>query len=146
MDWIDIASIVFVCVTMNHLGLITAIESVIKNRLPILNCPKCCTFWSVLLYGLTANHFEEILELLAISFLASYIAIWLELFEGFIDTLFLKLYGKIYNTSDNAPATNPDEDNSASTMPKLYQNYKKRGQTQGKIAFHSFFREVAENK
>ena len=26
MNWIDIASIVFVCVTMNHLGLIKAIE------------------------------------------------------------------------------------------------------------------------
>ena len=126
MEWIDIASIVFVCVTMNHLGLITAIESVIKNRLPILNCPKCCTFWSVLLYGLTANHFEEILELLAISFLASYIAIWLELFEGFIDTLFLKLYGKIYNTSDDAITSDSNGGNQASSMPELRQQSEKK--------------------
>lgn len=126
MDWIDIASIVFVCVTMNHLGLITAIESVIKNRLPILNCPKCCTFWSVLLYGLIANHFVEIHELLAISFLASYIAIWLELFEGFIDTLFLKLYGKIYNTSDNAITSDSNGGNQASSMPELRQQSEKK--------------------
>lgn len=101
MDWIDTASIVFVCVTMNHLGLVAAIEGVIKNRLPILNCPKCCTFWSVLLYGLATNHFEEILELLAVSLLASYIALWLELSEGYIDTLYLKLYGKITSENNN---------------------------------------------
>ena len=117
MDWIDIASIVFVCVTMNHLGLITAIESVIKNRLPILNCPKCCTFWSVLLYGLTANHFVEIHELLAISFLASYIALWLELFESLIDTLYLRLYEITSGYNHNEATTSPDDGDSASTMP-----------------------------
>jgi hypothetical protein len=119
MNWIDIASIVFVCVTMNHLGLITAIESVIKNRLPILNCPKCCTFWGVLLYGLAANHFEEILELLAISFLASYIALWLELFESLIDTLYLRLYEIASGYNHNEATTSPDDSDSASTLPKL---------------------------
>jgi len=40
--------------------------------------------------------------MLATSFLASYMAIWLELFEGYTDTLYAKLYDKIYSTADTA--------------------------------------------
>lgn len=129
MDWIDIASIVFICVTANHLGLIAAVTTAIKpgcSRLPIVSCPKCLTWWTTMVYGIVeltthdaTYHVVDFIRLLAVSFLASYIAIWLELFEGFIDTLYLKLYGKIYNTSDDAPATNPDKGYSASTLPKL---------------------------
>lgn len=118
MNWIDIAGIVFVCVTMNHLGLITAIEGVIKHQLPILNCPKCLTCWSVLAFMVITA--QDIITSLAVSFLASYSAIWLELFEGFIDTLYLKLYGKITSRdNDNEATTSPDGGNSASTLPKL---------------------------
>ena len=88
MEWIDIASIIFVCVTMN-----------------IINCPKCCTFWTtVLLYLWDVKSFCGMLSLLAISFLASYSAIWLELLEAYIDTLYMKLYEKICRTKDNTPA------------------------------------------
>ena len=117
IQWDDIAGIVCVCVTMNHLGLVKAIEDTWDRELPSINCVKCSTFWSVLIYTSFTAH--DVIASLAVSFLCSYIAIWLELFEGFIDTLYLKLYGKIYKTSDNAPATNPDKGNSASTLPKL---------------------------
>jgi hypothetical protein len=94
MNWIDIASIVFVCVTMNHLGLITAIEKHIGYEFPILDCVKCSSFWLTLIYvGMMSG---QPITTLAVSFLASYIAIWLELLEGYIDTLYLKIYGKIY--------------------------------------------------
>lgn len=122
MGWIDIASIVFVCVTMNHLGLISAVEGIVGFRIHILNCPKCASFWFSIVYAMGQMGFSIIPQIplvLAVSFLASYIALWLELLEGYIDTLYLKLYEKIYNTSDNAPATNPDKGNSASTLPKL---------------------------
>lgn len=117
MEWIDIAGIVFICVTMNHLGLIGAVEDVIHRKLWIVDCPKCSTFWGVLAY--TAITTQDIITSLAISFLSSYAALWLELLEGFVDTLYLNLYEQIYNTSYDAPATNPDNGNSASTMPKL---------------------------
>ena len=96
--WIDIASIVFVCVTANHLGLIKAIEEELERELPILNCCKCFTFWVTLPYTLivTRSPFTS----LAISFLCSYLAIWLELLEGYVDVLYNKLYGKIYPTDD----------------------------------------------
>ena len=95
MNWIDIASIVFVCVTMNHLGLVKAIEDAIDRELRIVNCPKCLSCWGVLAYTVITSC--ELIPSLAISFLASYIAIWLELFEGFIDKLYTKLYANLYD-------------------------------------------------
>lgn len=100
MNWMDIASIVFVCVTMNHLGLIEAIEDVIDHKLPILDCPKCSSYWGVLAFTLVTTH--DVISSLAISFLASYAAIWLELLEGIIDTLYTKIYDKVFTTTDTA--------------------------------------------
>jgi hypothetical protein len=112
--WIDIASIVFVCVTMNHLGLIKVIEKKTETELPIIDCPKCSTFWCALFYSVLSS--RQVLMPLAISFLASYTAIWLELLEGFIDTLYLKLYDKIYETAADAPAADPEQGYSTGTV------------------------------
>lgn len=120
MNWIDIASIVFVCVTANHLGLLKAIQTVTKcHELPIVSCPKCLTFWSVLVYELWSVGFSDIPYILAISFLSSYSAVWLELLEGYIDTLYLKLYDKIYTTPADTSAADPDESNSAGSVSEL---------------------------
>lgn len=113
--WIDIASIVFVCVTMNHLGLVKAIESVIGKELPILDCVKCSTMWCVLFYSFFAT--REVVTSLAISFLCSYLAIWFELVEGYIDTLYLRLYEKIIARGEDYTLTSDDfEDSADSTM------------------------------
>ena len=115
MEWIDIACIVFTCVTANHLGLVSAIEKAAKHSLKIVNCVKCSSFWFVLIYMLVTT-FDVILSL-AISFLATYSAIWLELLEGYVDTLYLKIYEKIYhNPSNDALATNADNGDTASTV------------------------------
>jgi len=117
MEWIDIACIVFVCVTVSHLGLVGAIEDMMGRNLPVINCPKCLTFWVTLAYGCdTIATNGTLIMVLAISFLCSYLAIWLELFEGYIDTLYLKLYGKICTTSDDTPATDTDGGNTTSTV------------------------------
>ena len=64
--------------------------------------------------------FSDIPLVLAVSFLASYIALWLELFEGYIDTLYLKFYGKITSEySHNETTAGANDGNSASTLPKL---------------------------
>ena len=114
MVWSDIAGIVLVCVTMNHLGLRSAVEGVIKCKLRIVNCPKCATFWSVLVYMAIVN--QDAITTLAVSLLASYAALWVELLEGFIDTIYLKLYGKI-TTADNDNAATADADNGNSASP-----------------------------
>ena len=114
--WIDIVSIVFVCVTMNHLGLIKAIEEKADCELHVLNCPKCSTMWCTLVYTEWVFGISDIPLMLAISFLASYSALWLELLEGYIDTLYLKLYDKIYNTSTDSVAADSESGNSAGSM------------------------------
>ena len=116
MEWSDIAGIVFTCVTMNHLGLIKAVEEATEYEFPILNCPKCSTMWLTLVYMLFASH--EVITSLAISFLCSYSAIWLELFEGFIDSLYTKLYEKIYqSTADHKTAAGSSSSDSAGSLP-----------------------------
>lgn len=120
MIWMDIVSIVFVCVTMNHLELIGKIEEIIGKSIPILNCPKCSSFWFTLAYMIGKIGSEEIPSIpmmLAISFLSSYAASWMELLEGYIDTLFLRFYGKITaNHQDDTVAPDADSGNSDSTM------------------------------
>ena len=110
MEWIDTACIIFACVTAIHLGLIGKIEEITGEfpllkkfiPLPIISCPKCFTFWVVLAYGLWAVGITDMPQVLAVSFLSSYAAIWLELFEGIIDKLYMKLYDKVYPTTNTA--------------------------------------------
>ena len=118
MIWTDIASIVFICVTMNHLGLIKAIEEHFEIELRGVNCVKCSTFWCVLIYTVLSS--RSLILPLAISFLCSYIALWLELFEGFIDYLYHRIYEKIYSESDNnTPSSVRDKGGTNSTMSEL---------------------------
>ena len=106
MVWIDVVCIVFTCVTMNHLGLIKAIEEKFNCELHILNCPKCSSMWCTLVYTAWMVGISDIPLVLATSFLASYSAIWLELLEGYIDILYLKFYDKIYPTDERSSVTN----------------------------------------
>ena len=114
IPWSDIAGIVFICVTANHLGLVKAIEDLIDRRLWIINCCKCCTYWSVLIYTVYATH--DIITSLAISFLCSYIALWLELLEGIIDYIYNKVYEKIYSDTDNEASADTYDGDSASPV------------------------------
>ena len=95
----DAGLIVLACVLANHLGLVSAIEQAVRFRLPILDCSKCCSFWCVLIYCITAR--MGVIHTLALSFLSALLAVWVELAFGYIDTLYIKIYGKIYG-EDNA--------------------------------------------
>ena len=111
MAWSDIAWIVVACTSANHLGLIAAVESLLHRRLPVVNCPKCLTCWSILAYGLATAPCltpQAVARLLAISLLCSYLAIWLELLMYAIDTLYNRIYVRIENISQEGR----DEDNS----------------------------------
>ena len=94
MDWLNVLMITFAVVAVNHLGLVAAIERTIKHRLPIVNCPKCMTFWTVLAYGLWDVGISDVPLTTAVALLAAWAAIWLELAMGFIDQLYLTLYNK----------------------------------------------------
>lgn len=109
MDWMDVAAVVFFCTTINHLGLVGSVIAVFwkkRQKLPIVSCPRCLSFWSVLVYGLSGDGMAAnpscLARLLAISILSAYIAIWLELLESIIDRLYDYIYGKIYSTADSS--------------------------------------------
>ena len=111
MNWSDVLMIVFSATAANHLGLVAAAESVIRHRLPVLNCPKCAAFWLVLIYGCSvccdsiAALPPAIPGILAAAFLSAWSAIWLDLLMGIIDKLYIKVYDTFYPTTDT-----PDTD------------------------------------
>lgn len=112
MDWTSLALILFSATAVNHLGLVAAVEKVVRHRLPVLNCPKCLTFWSVLAYGGLsgdgiAAHPSVLPWLVAAALACAYMAIWLELIMYAIDTLYNRIYGKIeyYDKEDGTGET-----------------------------------------
>lgn len=112
--WSDIAAIVFVATTINHLGLISAIESAIDRKLWIVDCPKCLSFWLSLFWLITSC---PPITALAVSLLASYSALWLELAEAYLDSLYLLLYEKIKSTGDdNQDPADANNGNPAGSM------------------------------
>ena len=106
MNWLDVLMIVFSATAANHLGLVAAAESVVRHRLPVMNCPKCAAFWLVLAYGCSvccdsiASIPPVIPEILAVAFLSAWSAIWLDLLMGIIDKLYIKVYDTFYPTTD----------------------------------------------
>ena len=111
----DIAGIVFTCTAANHLGLIRAVQMVTKcNRLPIVSCVKCFSFWTVLIYCLVGG--LSVITSLAISFLSAWSAIWLDLFMGIIDRLYIKVYDTIYPATGTADA---DATGARDTVPDV---------------------------
>lgn len=123
MDFLDIASIVFVCTAANHIGPIPDIEKLINRKLPIVGCIKCLTFWCVLIYCFVCFDrivaaIEETPLLLAISLLSAWSAIWLDLFMGIIDHLYIKVYDTLYPTADEADT---DKISADDTMPDVQE-------------------------
>ena len=107
MNWLDVLMIVFSATAANHLGLVAAAEGVVRHRLPVLNCPKCAAFWSVIVYGVAVANsslftLHSSLQILAAAFLSAWSAIWLDLIMGIIDHLYLKVYDSFYPTTNTA--------------------------------------------
>lgn len=96
--------VIFGCVAANHLGLVSAIEKKIGRTIPIIGCTKCLTFWISLVVCFPSHN---LVSTIAIAFLSSYAAIWLELAMGMLDNLYMYLYGTFCykGDTDNAVAT-----------------------------------------
>ncbi len=114
-----IALIVLSAVLANHLGLVEAIENIIKHKFSIVNCPKCCSFWCVLIYTIT--HHVPPINAVAISFLCAYLALWLELLCGVMDQFYRKIYESIYTTQAEYVADHPE-----STVSELQSKPKEK--------------------
>lgn len=102
MAWSDTVMLVLSCTLANHLGLVEAVEGVIRHKIPVLNCSKCASYWVVLVYSLFIG--RGLIESVAVSFLCAYAAVWLELLFGFIDTLYNRIYESLYpQETDDTP-------------------------------------------
>ena len=130
MTWSEVAFITFSCVAANHLGLVATAEGIIKRPLPIINCPKCFTFWSVLIYGLltlclsspgfavSIGFADALITTIAVSFLSSFLARWLHLLMAYTDHFYNKFYDTLFPTT-NTPSDGAQH--SDSPVPDMRQ-------------------------
>ena len=120
MNWLDVLMIVFSATAANHLGLVAAVEQVLHRPLPVINCPKCLSFWATLTYGCSvccdsiAALPSALPHLFSLSLLCAWLAVWLDLAMGIIDQLYLYIYGKIYPTAN---PTDPDAPSPSDSLP-----------------------------
>ena len=104
------AAMVMVCsILFISMGLSGEIQRVLGISLKILNCPKCLTYWTTLIVLLAEKH--PLLPSIALSFLASYSAMWLTLA---LDAATVK-YNEIYEKITENPGTS--ESYSQDTAP-----------------------------
>lgn len=103
----DTALIVVSAVLANEMGLVGAIEDLIHHRFRILSCPKCLTFWSVLIYNLLCV--RNALLTIAVSFCASYVSLWICCLYDWAAKTYNGLYDKIYQETPEADSDNQDE-------------------------------------
>lgn len=124
MVWIDVAAIVFSCVMAIHMGLVDAILDAygVKTNIPVITCPKCASFWTVLTFLIVTGH--NVIHSVAASFLASYSAVWFDLALGQMDVLYERVYNRISKASDKGDAAVHNKENRKRTgkdnsMPKV---------------------------
>ena len=93
------------CVLYINMGLHDAIVERIGFSNPITGCPRCLTFWSVLVANIV--HRYPIITSVAVSFLCSYAALWLSLLYDYLSTIYNEFYERITNQADTK-STDPE--------------------------------------
>lgn len=100
------------CVLFVQMGLSGAVQETLRFKSRILSCPKCLTFWAVLVWDLT--HGTGLVPSVAASFLLSYAALWVALILDGLTVLYNALYDAITetteDTSQDAPAGDGPQD------------------------------------
>lgn len=131
MTWVTSIAMTVAAVLVNHLGLIAAIEDVLGRifhedvRLPIVNCGKCLSFWSVAVFVATeALHLHVALwECIVLPPLMAYAAVWFNLFLGYLDTLYNNAYDALYtNDGRKAGALSPEQGHDDHTDDRHHSN------------------------
>lgn len=91
--WNDALLITVAAVLAVQMGLVDAAGRVLRYRFRILSCPKCATFWCSLAWHLLSGRGP--VESVGVSFLSSYLALWLVLLYDRMAVLYNKAYGKV---------------------------------------------------
>ena len=121
--WKEAAEITASCVLFIGMGLEAEIERVLSCRFRILSCPKCLTFWSVLLFGAVTGH--GLVETVAVSFLSAYASLWLSRLCDELTILYNRLYENITTTEGASADTEATDDEAAAAedaeVPEMHE-------------------------
>ena len=121
--WKEAAEITACCVLFIGMGLEAEIERILSCRFRILSCPKCLTFWSVLLFGVCTGH--GLVGTVAVSFLSAYAALWLTLLCDALTILYNRLYDTITKTEGSAADSEATDGQNAaaedSALPEMHE-------------------------
>ena len=114
--WKDALLLTVSVVLFVQMGLSEAIQSVLRFKSRVLSCPRCTSFWTVLVWSLL--HRNGLLPSVAASFLCSYLSLWLALAYDAVAVIYNKAYGKI-STKDTAKANADVSEASADEVSEL---------------------------
>lgn len=91
------------CVLFIQMGLSAAFQKVLSIKIDFLSCPKCFTFW-VTFFALLIKGYG-IIEIVTVSFISAYLALWLSLLYDYLANLYNKLYEHISETQSTESGT-----------------------------------------
>lgn len=113
----EVALITVSCVLFIQMGLSEAITDFVNIDIRQLSCPKCVTFWTVLVWTLFGRY--GIVHSVATSFIAAYCAVWLAQLYDILAIFYNRLYDKI-----NEPTATEDADQTSGcpTSPEAGRN------------------------
>ena len=120
----EAALIAVSCVLFVQMGLAGAVQETLHFKSRILSCPKCLTFWSVLLWDLA--HGTPAVLSVAASFILSYAALWMALALDGLTVLYNALYDAITETTEDttetaAPGDGPQANDAAPAADEVPQ-------------------------
>lgn len=97
---IEAALITVSCVLFVQMGLADAFQEAMRIRSRIVSCQKCLSFWVCLAW--TIIHGYGLVVSVAVSFIASYCALWLSLLYDCLALIYNQLYEQITQTNDTS--------------------------------------------
>lgn len=103
----EVALITISCVLFIQMGLSEAIQDFLHIKVGVVSCPKCLTWW-ICLAALVGSDYG-IIESVAASFIASYVATWLALVYDALAILYNYIYEQITQNPDASTAAERPE-------------------------------------
>lgn len=104
----EAALIVISCVLSVQMGLVGAVEERLGFEFHILSCPKCSTWWISIAWHLL--HRRALLDTVAVSFISSYIALWLALAYDVAAVFYNYAYERIKKEDEEVAELSADAD------------------------------------
>ena len=105
---LEAALITLSCVLFVQMGLADAVCDTLRIKARVITCPKCATFWTCLIWTICRGN--GVLWSVAVSFVSSYLALWLALLYDALAALYNDLYATINKQTPASEVTTTDPD------------------------------------